>query len=356
MLLRRAETTLAVVAALVLLVSRPLTAQESRNRSRSGIRNTDDLSLVNAGPIWTGPDKNSDARLSPDGRFLAFTDPESQNLAIREIATGRNVLVTRFTEGTTVASHPVWSRNGQRLAYYLYNRADNTTALRVAGRDGGSDHVLYERQGEFVVPWGWSPDDKQILISLRTASGAQQIGLVTIEDTVLRVVRKLGVPFVFSMSISPSGTYAAYERPSGTGARNSEIVLVALHDGREAPIIQDPGRNRLVGWMADGRHLLFTTSDPLAGSSLWSLSLKDGTPSGRANRVGEARSGFEPLGVSLSGALLYRVNVTRRSVYTIGFDPLTDEVIGAPQLARVKEPEVITTGPDWSSDGRYLLY
>jgi Tol biopolymer transport system component len=43
-------------------------------------------------------------------------------------------------------------------------------------------------------------------------------------------------------------------------------------------------------------------------------------------------------------------------VYTIGFDPLTDEVIGAPQLARVKEPEVITTGPDWSSDGRYLLY
>jgi Tol biopolymer transport system component len=311
---------------------------------------------VNAGPIWTGPDKNSDARLSPDGRFLAFTDPESQNLAIREIATGRNLIVTRFTEGTTVASHPVWSRNGQRLAYYLYNRADNTTALRVVGRDGIGDRLLHQRQGEFVMPWDWSPDDKQILIALRTASGAQQIGLIAIDDTLLRVVRALGAPFVFSMSISPSGSYVAYERPSGTGGRNSEIELVSVQDGREAPIIQQPGRNRLIGWMADGRHLLFTSSNEVGASSLWSIALKDGTPAARATRVVDARSGFEPLGVSQSGALLYRVNVTRRSVYTIGFDPLTGKAIGAPQLARVKEPDVITTGPDWSSDGRYLLY
>ncbi|MEO6529245.1 MAG: hypothetical protein ABIP93_21675 [Gemmatimonadaceae bacterium] len=341
-----------MAAALVLLLSWPLRAQESGNRTGTA----EDFSLVNAGPIWSGPDKDSNARLSPDGRFLAFTDPESQNLAIREIATGRNVLVTRSTDGVIVASHPVWSRNGQRLAYYSYDRANHTTALRVVGRDGISDRVLYQRQGEFVVPWGWSPDDQQILMSIRTASGAQQIGLTSPQDTLLRVVRTLDAPFIFSMSISPNGSYVAYERPSGTGVRNSEIALVSLQDGRETPIIQEPGRNRLVDWMADGRHLLFTTSDPPGASSLWSVLLKDGTPAGRAIRVGNVPASFEPLGLSRSGALLYRVNVTRRSVYTTGFDPLKGKATGAPQLVRIGEPDVITTGPDWSSDGRYLLY
>ena len=352
MLLRRAETTLAVAAALVLLLSRPLSAQQIGKP----IRTAEDLSLVNAEPIWSGPDKASDARLSPDGRFLVFTDPESWNLGIREIATGRNVPVTRFTARTTVARDPVWSRDGQRLAYYFVNRADRTTALRVVGRDGSSDRVLYQRRGEYAEPWGWSADDQQVLISIQADSGPLRIGLISFRDTLLRVVRTLGVPFVFSMSISPSGRYLAYERPNAAGLRSSEIVLVSLQDGREAPIIREPGRNRLIGWTADGRRLLFTTSDSHGVSSLWSMLLKDGTPAGPATQVGNAPSRLEPLGVSRSGSLLYRVNVTRRTVYTIGFDPLKGIAVGEPQLARMKEPGVITTGPAWSSDGRYLLY
>ena len=50
--------------------------------------------------VWSGPEVTLLGGVSRDGRFLSYVDPSSRNLAIHEIASGKNRILTRAPAGS----------------------------------------------------------------------------------------------------------------------------------------------------------------------------------------------------------------------------------------------------------------
>ena len=87
-------------------------------RAESVIRNED--KAFNIRKVWTGPDVNTDGEISPDGKYLSFTEYKtSGDLAIREIVTGTNQRLTSEADWSDfeIAHSSRWSPDGKILAY-----------------------------------------------------------------------------------------------------------------------------------------------------------------------------------------------------------------------------------------------
>jgi serine/threonine-protein kinase len=148
-----------------------LTAQATFDVSRSGtLVWVADSELVAPGRmVWLSRDGREspaveqpagyyDARLSPDGRRIAFAKTEpSSDVWVADLATGSQ---TRLTHDPGIEGRPVWSPEGRRIIYQgehgpfaVYSRAadaSDTSILVSAGR--------YDR-----YPWSVSPDGRWIV-------------------------------------------------------------------------------------------------------------------------------------------------------------------------------------------------
>jgi Tol biopolymer transport system component len=118
-------------------------------------------------------------------------------------------------------------------------------------------------------------------------------------------------------------------------------------------VVAHPGRDLMMGWSPDGRHLLFA-SDRSGTLGLWSVPISAGRPSGTAEFV---KSDIAPatLGVSRSGALFVVEQVGVVDVHTAAVDLESGKLTSAPTSA-VRSFVGRNVLPSWSRDGKYLAY
>ncbi len=95
----------------------------------------------------------SDPRLSPDGRFLAYTRGEfgSEQLWIHELATGRE---RRISEASRRVSDAVWTPGGDVV---YQDRSSARFALRLATPERGGEPLTLLESDEQVTPFSVSP-------------------------------------------------------------------------------------------------------------------------------------------------------------------------------------------------------
>lgn len=88
-------------------------------------------------PLLTEVYRESDAQVSPDGRWLAYTSDETerQEVYVREFPGLRS----RRQVSTDGGSNVVWSREGRELFYLRGTSAD---ALELVARDVGPDGAI----------------------------------------------------------------------------------------------------------------------------------------------------------------------------------------------------------------------
>ena len=73
--------------------------------------------------------------------------------------------ITLLTDGKSKNSEPVWSNNGQRIAYNSTRRNGTDTDIYLeAPLDPKSDRLLAEVKGGGWAVLDWSPDDRQLLV------------------------------------------------------------------------------------------------------------------------------------------------------------------------------------------------
>jgi Tol biopolymer transport system component len=305
--------------------------------------------------VWTGPDVDMEGAPSPDGRYLAFVDWDTGDLAIRDLETGTNRRLTNkgaWEKSEEFAEFSRWSPDGKLIAYDWYD-GKCCVGLRVIAREGGEPRTLLENEdGEWMRTYDWSPDGKQILIYRDQANGPGQIMLVSAADGATKVLKTGSWPE--TMGFSRDGQYIAYDQPQEENAPEHDIFLISVDGSKEVPLVKHPAHDVLLGWPPGGKGILFA-SDRTGSLDMWFLPVVGGKPQGAPELVKGGVEEIVPMGFTQNGSFYYAQGEWMLDVYVAKVDPKSGKILAPPEKA-IKRFEGRNSWPEYSPDGKYLAY
>jgi Tol biopolymer transport system component len=297
--------------------------------------------------FWGGP--------SPDGRYMTYVDWWTGDLALHDFTTGedRHLTDEASLDESEFAVLSAVSPDGERVAYSWENgQYDELRVLRI---DGSGHRVLYSNEAMNIHPVEWSADGSQILVGIDSfADRTKQIGLVSVAEGSLRVLKSLDRRGAFEESLSPDGRYVIYDFPTDVGFSERDIYLIDTTTSDEEVLVEHPANDLVLGWAPDGEHVLFASD---RGGTLggWLLPMANGKAAGEARLVKPELWRINPLGFARNGSYFYGVRMAMFDVYLAAIDPETGQLLGQP--TRVSQNYFGSNGsPEWSPDGRYLAY
>jgi hypothetical protein len=223
-------------------------------------------------------------RLSPDGRRVAYTcideAPGSADLWVEDLVRGTRVRVTR----TPRATRPVWSPDGERLAYL--DRFHWNDVLTVARADGTGVVSTVGCPTPRCDPTDWSPDGRWLLATVHKEGDLDVWLLPTKAGGTARPL--LVQPFPeYDARVTRDGRLVAYVSEE-TGGREVSVRTIDGPPRRE--VISVGGGDQPV-WSRNGRELLFV--DPQGGLRSAPFSM---APSGRPVFGPAVRLDVPPIG------------------------------------------------------------
>jgi Tol biopolymer transport system component len=165
-----------------------------------------------------------DTDLSPDGRWLALTlkagGAAAEDVWVRDLVRG---VTSRFTFGEDADTTPLWSPDGQRIAFSTRRKANADLAVKAVGGTGEVE-ILLEAEGD-QYPSSWSPDGKSLLYYHVDPKTSWDLYVLPLEGD--RKPRPfVRSPFVdLRGRISPDGRWVAYQTNE---AGRAEIFVQAF--------------------------------------------------------------------------------------------------------------------------------
>ncbi|HEV2104167.1 MAG TPA: hypothetical protein VGU27_00465, partial [Candidatus Eisenbacteria bacterium] len=192
-----------------------------------------------------------DFALSPDGRRLAYgvEDPQNgtQDLWIRDLARG---VSSRFTFEPGNQLWPVWSPDGQRLAYA--SDASGTFDVVVRPVSGAADQQTLVHRAGPSGPTDWSRDGRTLLFTTYASGGGQLWTVAPQRGATPQPY--VATPFSATAGrLSPDGRFVAYE---STESGRSEIYVQPFPLANRKVQVSAAGGHD-VWWRADGRELFY---------------------------------------------------------------------------------------------------
>ena len=307
--------------------------------------------------IWADvpPDLADLYSLSRDGRLATMTDWSTGDVAIRDMETGdtrrltHNTAPFEFEESSDAAEI---SRDGKWVAYTWSDSIG--LGLGVVDIEGSSPRIVYrEEDTDWIQAVDWSPDGRSIL-AWRQARGQDELLVISAENgstSLLKTFEK-GDPYEFLFS--PDGRFVAYSKTGEDREENRDIFAVDVTTGNERALVRHPANDHLLGWAPNGKHVLFD-SDRSGTQGAWLLPVDGGRANGAPWLVKPDMWHTKGVGFADDGRFFYLVNTGGMAVYTVTFDPASRSVIGSPTA--ITTPTFgIARKPQWSPDGRHLVY
>jgi len=301
--------------------------------------------------VWAGPkiDSVSMGQVSPDGRFVSFTDWGTGDLAIHDLATGQDRRITGngpYGTSEEFAEFSVPSPDSRQIACNWYN-ANGSYDLRIIGLDGSKPRVV-RAAGDGVVdlyPLAWSPDGRHLFTEFVKTDGTRDMMLVAVADGSTKLLKAMGTDPSPGGVFSPDGRYIAWAAKEG-------LSLLELQTGKEYPLVPDLAQHDVLGWAPDGRYILFS-SERSGSEDMWLVAVADGK-AGEPELVKKGYSGYA-LGFTRAGAFYYGVSNVARDVHIAEWDPTSGSLV-TPLQPVSRRWFGISRNPDWSPDGKYLAY
>jgi Tol biopolymer transport system component len=303
-------------------------------------------------PVWESDQAGSAGAVSPDGRYLAFTERSDgrRNLALHDLTTGTDRRLTNAAAGE-FPDESAFSPDGKQIAYIWHTA--QTSEIRVLSLSGTAPAIPRVFK---IADWkydrvAWSPDQKTLAVYVykKPEERFQGIMLVSVLDGTSRLLASSGDDDLF---FSPDGKYLAYGSIGSTKPSPlDDLFVLPVDGGPEVRVLDWPSYERAIGWSPDGR-LLFM-SNRSGSSDLWALPIRDGKPQGLAALI-KSDIG-SPVGLTSSGALYYHVaSGGQLAFYQIApFDFATGRILSPPVTV---ETAVTSAAGDWSRDGKYFAY
>ena len=294
--------------------------------------------------IWLGPMFMLSVLLmgfGPSGaiapRVLAFVAADHgvpQIFVVGADGSGRR----RLTSAPGPSTTPVWSPDGQRIAFVQQTGDD--TQIYIMNADGGSQRPLTTGPGHAASP-AWSPDGQHIVFTA-TRDGVSQIVAMRSDGSQRRDLAPSHSD-QRSPAWSPDGQLIAFLSSASLGHFNLYVVGA---DGQNLRQVPTPGPGvrpdvKEFTWLPDG-HVAYTNPSGLAQDTVTVT-----TVSGAEHRVlGSAYSpAWAPDGQRLTFVAFHS---GAAQIY------VADSAGGKALL--LTDPRLASVRPAWSPDGRQIAF
>jgi len=311
--------------------------------------------------VWTGREVDGSGKIACDGTYLSFVDWTTGNLAVREMATGEKILLTHKgswkEDSTEFAGESVWSPDGKLIAYCWENDANGRVEIHIIGLHDHQSRILYQVDAKknWVEPLDWSPDGKDIL-ALFSDGRLCKLGLLSVKDGSIRIIKTFTTidPFPTHAQFSPDGRYIVYDFPQKELSRDKNISIISADGKNETPLITHTADDSLLDWSPDGNWVLFA-SDRTGTWDAWIIQVMEGKSQQSPQLLKRGTGFMKSLGFSQNSDFYYFVESGWFNVFSASIDPETGCVLEGP--TKIPLPyEGFNTYPDWSPDGKRLLY
>ena len=189
--------------------------------------------------------------LSPHGQFAAVQKrtARASDIWLTDLVRGSG---TRLTFSDGFASAPVWSPDGERIAYHV--RSSHPGIYEIPVNGNGQERLM--TSGD-AYPLSWSRDGKYLLYRMISGQGGPRLFLLSLtgDKQSIPVTSANGVSA--SGAISPDGRSIAF---SSTESGRSEIYVESVPSvtGKRAISVNGGSWPR---WRSDGKELFFLSLD-----------------------------------------------------------------------------------------------
>jgi Tol biopolymer transport system component len=307
--------------------------------------------------VWAGPKADGDS-VSPDGRYLSYTDWDTGNLVLHDLVSDTDRVLTAngtmgpgpeaFAEGSAI------SRDGKQVAYEWWDDKTKRDESWVAELTGDPHpRRLYDGDSS---PYDWSPDGKWLVVSFGDEHTVQ-IGLLAAQGGAPRAIKSwpVGSGKIGAASFSPDGKYIVYTRRMSDNDVRGYILSV---DGKsETALAPESSDHRTPIWSPDGSRIVWVSGHPDSASRvLWSTRVADGKPVGEPEQL-KADFGHSFLtGFARDGSLFYGASFPESDIYLADLDPATGKLTSQPK--RVNEHGLGSSWGRiaWLPDGKSLSF
>ena len=303
--------------------------------------------------IWKEPYTDYLGSISFDGRLHAYVYWGNGDVAIKNLITGENQILTHEADlGDSIhfAQSPVISKNGKQIAYSWW-KPNHTFDVLLIDVDNPIPRLLYRQEGVEVYPVMWLSDKVLILNNYNTKTQTAQINSFNISDHSLRPLITFERNKWPQLSCSPDGKYIAYDFAKETDNGNFDINILPLDGSSEIPLVVHPANDRVIGWVPGRKEFLFK-SDRSGTLDLWVISLDNGKPSGLPERIYTGIGEVEPMGFTQKGDCFVGFSRQNFNTYIAPFNSETGELKEASGKSILGSNYWVK----WSPDGQYLVY
>ena len=271
---------------------------------------------------------------TPDGRHLVFASKERGVYQLRMIsAEGGDS--TPLPAATASAANPSVSPDGKFVAFVESRENWNIWRVGVNGDRIDAPQRFLASTGQNHSP-SFSPDGRTIAF-VSDRSGNFEIWLCDNEGQHLRQLTHFGGPWLGTIRWSPDGTSIVFDaRPKG----HASIFKMAIGQGNPVLVEDQPFEVRRPSWSRDGRYIYFDTTHG-ESPEIWKRDLKT-----NQDRV-IAPAGFF-LGIeSLDGRQLFYQENDQRHIWVSDLDGGS-----ARRLSEVRP----TPDLDWAPFGNSVIF
>lgn len=176
------------------------------------------------------PNLDMYAKPSPDGKYLAYTDYKTGNLALLEVATGTTRLLTNdgsWGDVDQYAEFSAWSRDSKRIAFEwsVDSAKESRSELRVVSLDGTAAPATITTPGAgYVWPVQWARDGSHILCGYQVGRGDWRLGLFSVGDDAREDLNvELGPGRWLQSQFTEDGNSVVYSSPADGKAAPRDI-------------------------------------------------------------------------------------------------------------------------------------